>query len=1725
MKNNKLNFPGSLHNHTDFSNFRLRDSINTVEGLIDRAIELGHTTLAITEHETIGSSLRALRYYKEIKKDNPNFKLVLGNEIYLTRNGLASHNLKPEDRYYHFVLLAKDETGHKQLRELSTKAWSHSFTSYGMQRVPTYYQNLYDVIQANPGHLVGTTACLGGVLGTQLMNYQETKDPELLERIKKWVLQINNLFGEGNFFLEMQPSKTSEQIFVNNKIVEISNELNIPYLISTDSHYLSKKDRPIHKAFLTAQQGARETDAFYASTYMMDTKEIYSYMEEHLGEEVLQNAFYNTKKIANMCEDYELEKSLSIPYLPRNPIEPTKELIKKWEKKIDYINEFLNSKYSSDRHLIGAILKKIDTSKELQNEETYKEVSINLKSILESSNKQNVPWSAYLLNVKDYIDLIWSEGDSIVPPGRGCFTEDAQVLLESGKTKSIKDVKIGDNVYTHTGAIQKVEKTFSYPIEEELVTIKTGAGEKFTCTKDHKIYAIKNILCKYKNGRNCVFTCKRNCNLKEKLKPEWISSQDLTINDMIVVPKPTLKEQKLFKIDLKDYVRIKYYKADDKYLYTFKGNNTITTNKKHQRFIDINKEFMYFLGVFIGDGWTRERDHSSEIGIAFHSENAKDQKSLKRIKEYLLSLGLKSKEVLHADKKLVQLMFNNTFLGSFLREECGKDVYHKQIPDWAIFDNSVLMESLLEGLLDSDGHVNNKEIHYDSVSYQLISQIHHLLRFLNISATLIVREKRGNNAKSYKLKAGGRQINSLSFKKFNNTRQFIQRTNNYYLPRIRSIKKEYAKTNVYDIKVEQDNSFIVNGHAVHNSGGGFILLYILGITQMNPLREKTKTYHWRFLNSERASVLDIDFDIESAKRAQIYRAFQKNYGADRVSKVLTLRTEKARSAIQTAFRGLGLDVDDALYVSSLVKSDRGLNRTLAQTFYGDEEEGLKPNKEFVRLMTEQYPEVWRVAQGIEGLINGVGSHAGGVIFTNEPFWETAALMKTSSGDVVTQFDLHDAESVGLIKIDLLSVDAADRIRITLDLLVKYGYIEEKPTLRETYESVIGVYNLERDNEEMWRMAWNHEVQSLFQMEQPSGIQGIELVKPKSVDELAVLNSVIRLMASERGAEQPLNKFARFKKNPKFWEQEMIRHGLTQEEQDLLKPILSISYGLCIAQEQFMELVQLPELGGHSLLWADRLRKAVARKNPQEYEQLTEEFFETIKEKDLSYCLADYVWNVLIAMNRGYGFNSSHTLLYSLIALQELNLAYRFPIVFWNTACLIVDSGGIETEENDQLELEEEEIYYTNSPELFVEIDEDEDEEEAVKEKTQTRTRSTNYGKIASAIGRYQGQGITILPPDINESDFTFLPDVKNNAIKYGLSGITRVGEKLILEIMEKRPYTSLQDFLKKVKVNKLQAVNLIKAGAFDQFDDRVEIMKAYINSICGKKKTLNLRNMMMMIKFNMLPDELEFEIKVYNFNKYLRKFKEDSYFKLDNNSLRFYEENFDMDNLILVEDSDFLFKIDQKIWDNYYQSYMDTVRTYVKKHQEELLKTANDKLFNEMWEKYAEGTIGKWEMDSISHYSKEHELQWVDNISYNLTNFNEIPEEPEIDYTFYIEGKPVHMFKLYRIAGTVLDRDKIKGMVTLLTTDGVAQVRIFGPVFSYYDRQVSERDPVTGRKKVLEKSWFTRGNKIIVNGMRRGEFFIAKKYKNTPYKLVEKIDEIYEDGRISTSIARVGDEK
>ena len=202
-------YPGSLHNHTEFSNLRLRDCIIKIPQAMARAEELNHKVITFTDHESVSSWIQI---EKEAKK-HPNLKVLRGNEIYLVRNGLNADNYnKDVDRYYHFILIARDLIGAKQIMEISTRAWVRSYMARGMRRVPTYYQDLFDIIGANPGHVIGSTACLGGALPTQILRGTEE------EKLEIWITQLNELFGQGNFFLEMQPSSNKDQITVNKKL-------------------------------------------------------------------------------------------------------------------------------------------------------------------------------------------------------------------------------------------------------------------------------------------------------------------------------------------------------------------------------------------------------------------------------------------------------------------------------------------------------------------------------------------------------------------------------------------------------------------------------------------------------------------------------------------------------------------------------------------------------------------------------------------------------------------------------------------------------------------------------------------------------------------------------------------------------------------------------------------------------------------------------------------------------------------------------------------------------------------------------------------------------------------------------------------------------------------------------------------------------------------------------------------------------------------------------------------------------------------------------------------------------------------------------------------------------------------------------------------------------------------------------------------------------------------
>ena len=272
-------------------------------------------------------------------------------------------------------------------------------------RVPTYYQDLFDVIGSNPGHVIGSTACLGGALGTQLLKFKQSNDLVLYDKIKFWCNQLLELFGKGNFYLEMQPSNNKEQIYVNQKIVELSNELNIPYIITTDSHYLSKEDRRIHKAYLNSQDGDREVDSFYATTYMMGTEEIESFFS-YLSKEEIEAAYDSILEIKNKCEDYTLKRPLKIPSLEWKVPKLTY-ISDEWFERIPSLKTFYNSSFDGDVVLAKLLVEKLESDVRLQTKESYEAVEDNLQTTWKSSEVNKAHWSAYFLNLQKIVEVLW----------------------------------------------------------------------------------------------------------------------------------------------------------------------------------------------------------------------------------------------------------------------------------------------------------------------------------------------------------------------------------------------------------------------------------------------------------------------------------------------------------------------------------------------------------------------------------------------------------------------------------------------------------------------------------------------------------------------------------------------------------------------------------------------------------------------------------------------------------------------------------------------------------------------------------------------------------------------------------------------------------------------------------------------------------------------------------------------------------------------------------------------------------------------------------------------------------------------------------------------------------------------------------------------------------------------------------------------------------------------
>lgn len=404
-----------IHSHTWYSNLRLIDSINNPIKLVDRAIELGLCGIAITDHEALCGHIKLNEYQKKLLTTHKDFKIGLGNEIYLV------NERKPNQSYFHFILIAKNAAGHKALRELSSYSWMNSYMDRGMERVPTTYAELAAIVKKYPNSLIASSACLAGQLSSDVLNliraekaHNEEDRQKYHQDIVNFIFFCKDLFGD-DFYIECAPGRSPEQRMVNTRLASISECFNIPMVIGTDAHFLKKEDRYVHKAYLNSQNGEREVDSFYEYAYLQSNEEIKENLD--FTEAQVEKMFENSVEIYNKIEVYSLLHKQQIPSVELDdyPATPHEEL-----KDYPILQSMFVSKDKVERNWINQCWDKLNKKIGLWSEHldyvARLEEEARTKRVIGQKLETNM--FKYPLTLQHYIDMIWDCG-STVGAGRG----------------------------------------------------------------------------------------------------------------------------------------------------------------------------------------------------------------------------------------------------------------------------------------------------------------------------------------------------------------------------------------------------------------------------------------------------------------------------------------------------------------------------------------------------------------------------------------------------------------------------------------------------------------------------------------------------------------------------------------------------------------------------------------------------------------------------------------------------------------------------------------------------------------------------------------------------------------------------------------------------------------------------------------------------------------------------------------------------------------------------------------------------------------------------------------------------------------------------------------------------------------------------------------------------------------------------------------------------------
>ena len=561
------------------------------------------------------------------------------------------------------------------------------------------------------------------------------------------------------------------------------------------------------------------------------------------------------------------------------------------------------------------------------------------------------------------------------------------------------------------------------------------------------------------------------------------------------------------------------------------------------------------------------------------------------------------------------------------------------------------------------------------------------------------------------------------------------------------------------------------------SGAASIVAYCLHITEVDPM--KYALIFERFLNPERVSMPDFDTDFCQERRGEVIEYVMRKYGSDHVAQIATFGTMAARGAIRDVGRALNFTYAETDVVAKLVptmplhitlKEALNVSPKLREMYDGDER---------VRTLID-------TAMSLEGMPRNTSTHAAGVVITADPVCSYVPLSRNDD-TIVTQYTMTTIEELGLLKMDFLGLrnltvikDAEEQIR--------------------TLEPDFSIDKVTDNDPETFAMLAEGRTQGVFQLES-SGMTGVCVgMKAGSIEDITAIVALYR--------PGPMDSIPTFIENK-------LNHKKVTYKTPMLEPILRVTYGCIVYQEQVIEIFR--QLGGYTMGQADNIRRAISKKKQKVIEAERQVFVYGDAKQGIPGCIAKGIPEKIaqsiydeIVDFANYAFNKAHAVCYAVVSYQTAYLKCHYPKQYMAALMTsVLDSAG----------------------------------------------------KISGYIAECKELGIATLPPDINHSDVNFT--VEGDFIRFGLGAVKNVGRGLIRSMAAKRreggPFRSLEDFLQRMEegeLNKRAVENFIKCGAMDCFGyHRSELLAVYdsmMDSISSSRKK-NLEGQMGL--FSMLQED------------------------------------------------------------------------------------------------------------------------------------------------------------------------------------------------------------------------------------------------------------------------------